>query len=257
MIKYLKILLFLLIITVPLSADIRQEGTVLVLSTKVGSDIDSLENVYYGIFPQVRNFHKAWFLYQDSTKVRCEIEYWGNPGHLVHRSIILSDRSFMEKKTDIGLIPAMPANWGEISSAEIARKENAELLMAIPGGSELLIRTYDRGRYKGQVRTNEANELKVRETLLSHRIPYDTIKSCTILEDRELTPELDLRIRLTLSAVAGGGIWYLSPSLATDRRLYRSFTFSVATYFISKPLIRSVIGRFPRKTRVKLKNTRS
>ncbi|MCK5519474.1 MAG: hypothetical protein KAI81_00045, partial [Candidatus Marinimicrobia bacterium] len=164
--------MFITISTVPLVADIRHEGTVAILSWKVGSDIDSLENIYYQVFPKIQGLQRAIFYRISDKKLVCQLKYRKANGKLSNKRITLTDKTFQEKKTTIDLIPAMSDSWRDEHNGKKLREARLKIIQAIPLGSWIEIQDNNKNKTRGFLKTFTKDNLIIKEQIFKKTIPY-------------------------------------------------------------------------------------
>lgn len=235
-----------------MSADIRQEGTVLVLSQKVGTEIDRLENEYYGIFPAIPRLVKATFYSHDSLGILCRLKYQSSGGKVTIRNVALSEKAFREKKTEIDLILPMPHNWWYVHSGEKARDDRREVLRQIPMNTWLEVRDHDKTRYRGSLRAYNDSSITIKEVVLRSRIAHDNIHKIFLLRERELDQRYVVYSRLSASAAVGGSFFYLNRHSGFEKNIYLSSFTALITFFLSGPTVDAVIRQFPYKEEIVL-----
>ena len=251
----LKKILIAVIIAVPSYADAGPEGTVLVLSRKIGTELDSLENIYFKVVPKITELQKAVFFLEDSSRMRCEMSYWREK-QLRRRILYLSEKDFREKKTEIDLMPPMPHDWWYVHSGRKARDDNALLLSAIPPGQWIEIRTYEDNSYRGYLHKQSGSALTLRTGVFRPAFDVDQIRECYLLTERRPPARLERNIRVGFSAGLGALFWAGSSTHPGDLRFYSAFSFSLLSYFASKPLYTTALRLVPYKEKIPLQTIR-
>jgi len=96
--------------------------------------------------------------------------------------------------------------------------------------------------------------LILRTGLFKHEFEYSQIRDCYLLTERRPNSAAERNIRVGLSAAAAAAFWFLSDTEPADMRIYSALSFSLFTYFGSKPLYERGLRIIPHREKLPLQN---
>lgn len=236
--------------TVPLALQ-GTGGTVLVLSQKTGTEIDSLENVYYRIFPGFPLLHSAQIV-KVNRQITAHIEYYQSSGGMLNREkVVLSEKWFDQMKIQVDLIPMMPWSWWYIHSGKAREEFNVRQFHGINIPVKIGLVLNDDKKIKGTLISKEP-QLTVKELIGKKTISYGSVKSAVLYTHRPVEQNKWYFYGISGTAVAGTYFLTNHTKINDMNEALRYCTVGVVSYMISPWLITWIYDRFPQRMEIPL-----
>ena len=247
----LSILIGVLFYTVPSSGQLPTEGTVLVLSKKLGSEIDSLENIYYGILPKLKRVKQVIFI-KIRGKLYLKVDYY-KQNKLKTKYISIPEKAFQEKKLAVDLTPPMPDIWLYEHSGQRLQDENTKILEVLEPGTDIRVVYYNNDSFRGKILKNTNRTLTLKSKFFTKHIPYPSIHHCIRYTPREKSMKVRKWITIPTSGIfSSAGYAVRNTNQSKDRQALFVLSSGVIGYFVSKYIYDFYYSRFPKSERINL-----
>jgi hypothetical protein len=222
------------------------EGTVLLLSSKVGTEIDSLENAYYQVFPAVENLQSAQITEDADGRLWAYIvKRIPSTGAEIKSVLPLTRKWFDDTKIAVDLTPWMPYHWWLLHNKNERLSHNQKQIATLKANSLVKIEVLDGKTYLGEaIRLTPYFALKQKKDTLAFAV--QDIKNIWFYEPREISFRHRLLAYQISSGAAMTASWLLTGGgIPTAENLAIIFAAGVTVYLVSPPIIDYVLKKFP------------
>lgn len=222
-----------------------------VLSSKIGAEINYIENIYYNIFPDVKNLYSAQIIMIDETHYGVRIIYWDTESLSLKRdAIIFSGDVFEKLKNRVDLTPLpKPDDINRITGKYVVLKQ-IEIFQTVPVGSLLKLYTINKETFRGILLEHRTEGFLLFDGKRERIIPYLSVRKGLRFEPRMRNSKLNPYFYWG-SALAGGGAgYYISRENSTHVRNLKTTSGAVGFLFLSHLIRESYLMYFPKHYRL-------
>lgn len=242
-----RLLILFLIITASLKGTTPERGSVVVLSTKVGAEINYIENIYYGIFPDVKNLYSAQFILIDENHYGVRLIYWDPESLSLKRdAIILSEDMFDNLKNKVDLTPFPNENDINRITGKYLVLKQIEIFRSVPAGTLLKLYTIDKEKFRGVLLKHTEEGFLLFDGKEESLIPYLSVQKGFRIEARKRHPGMNPYFYWG-SALAGGGAgYYISRDNSDHIRNLKTTYGAVGVLFVTHMIREMWLTYFPK-----------
>jgi hypothetical protein len=236
------------LITASLVAETPQGGSVVVLSHKVGPEINCLENAYYHIFPDLPQLWSAQIVYVNPSYYGVKILYLDSRSRQLQKTVKrlrVSEYEALKQRVDLTPRPS-EEDIQKITGTFLLLKQ-MELFRKIPAGYPVKIFRFQDTPVKGVLNAHEDKGMIISGKNGSVKVPYPIIEKGYWLEYRTRNHGLDKYIyggALGLGAMSG---YLLFRENSRPVRYYKTAVSSVSFLLITELLRQTYLTKIPRK----------
>ena len=243
-----KILFLILLITASLSGTTPERGSVVVLSTKVGAEINYIENIYYNIFPDVKNLYSAQIIKIDETNYGVRIIYWDTESlSLIRDAIILSGDRFERLKNKVDLTPLPKEHDINRITGKYVVLKQIEIFQTVPAGTLLKLITIDNMRIRGVLLEHSAEGFLLYDGHIEKLIPYLSVIKGFRIEQRKRNPKMNPYIYWGGALTGGGAGYYISKENSAHVRNLKTTSGAVGMLFLTHMIRETRLTCFPKQ----------
>jgi len=234
------------------------EGTVLLLSRKIGTEIDSLENAYYQIFPTVENLQSAQIVEDESRRLWAYIvKQIPSTGIEIKSVLPLTRQWFDDTKIAVDLTPWMPYEWWLLHNRSERLSHNQKQIARLEHNKELKIILTDGNTYYGKaLRLTPYLSLQTKKDTIAFAV--QDISQICYYKARTISPERRLLIYQIISSTAMGSAWLISGAgLPSAESLALIFASGVSFYLMTPPILNYILKKIPHEISIPLAQPKS
>ena len=152
------------------SLGISQEGEIIPLSQKVGSEIDSEENIFYNIFPDIKGFVSGQFYEVDKNRYIVRIvfiEY--SHERLSQKSYTL--REFVALQNYVNRQKTITESDRKYISGELTYLNTDKVIKSIPLNQFVVMKHRDNKKIEGTMRSYDGKHIEIQTPISIISIP--------------------------------------------------------------------------------------
>jgi hypothetical protein len=239
--------IFILIITASLTGANPERGSVIVLSTKVGAEINYIENIYYEIFPDVKNLYSAQFILINESQYGVRLIYWDPESLSLKRDAIFLNEDVFEKlKNKVDLTPfPTERDVNRITGKYVILKQ-IEIFRSLPVGTHLKLYTVNSNKYRGILLEHREDGLVLFDGSKEFLIPYLSVQKGFRIESRQFNPKLNTYVYWGSAISGAAAAYYISQDNSTHVRNFKITSGAVGLVFVSHIIKDIWLTHFPK-----------
>jgi len=246
--NHVKRFFFFTLITASLVAETPQGGSVVVLSHKVGPEINCLENAYYHIFPDVPQLWSAQIVYVNPSYYGVKILYLDSSSRQLQKTVKrlrVSEYEALKQRVDLTPRPS-EEDIQKMTLNHLLLKQ-IELFRKVPVGYPVKIYRFQDTPVKGILKAHEDKGMLISGKDGYVKVPYPMIEKGFWLENRTRNHALDKYIyggALGLGAMSG---YLFFRKNSSPVRSYKMAVSSVTFLFVAELIRQTYQTKIPRK----------
>ena len=213
-------LLFFIYINIGLSLD----GEIVPLSSKVGSDIDPIENIYFNIFPDIKGFVSAQFYQINDDEFIAQIDFMEYTHERISKRSF-SLRKFIELQNFVNKQEMISDYDRKNISGELTYLETDNIIQSIPINQFVVIKHKNDKKIYGTMKSYDGSHIEIQTPVNAVFVPIWELERIsyrpTIIEKTNWKWKI---VGLTaLSGLLVSEFWNLQTNPRTDIQWYLRF----------------------------------
>ncbi len=238
----------LFLITASLAVCSPEGGSVVVLSSKVGQEINYIENAYYNIFPEIPRVWSAQIVLLSSHRYGVKILYLDpETQHLKKAVRTWTPEEFDAMKRQVDLTPYPTREDIQKISGTYILLEQIEHFQKVPPGAPVKIFNSNGKTIKGILEKHAENGMVLNHESGTRIVPYYEINKGYWFENRTWNHSLDKYFYGTVLGAGAIAGYTLFRDNSSPVRYFKSAATSVGFLLVTELIRQGYLLKFPKK----------